>query len=393
MNGRNMKSSVKGTKPLESSSPLPGDVVRAVAWLREHPSEPVALDQLAATAGVRPRTLEAHFRQFLGTTPRALARRMRLANARRQLLSADSAADVTRIALASGFNQPGRFAGEYRGAFGELPSQTLRRARSGCAGSDDGIDDEALRISWRAVPAAFTVAPDQCTAALEGTFAAQALAPSYALPKAIAAWCLRQRTAQGFRSANAEDGELSCRLAYEASALAPDDALVLTLAAGALTLAGQLDEADQMIERALAIDPWAPWGWLRRGWLSAYHGDPDLAIRDLKIALQLMPFEPIRHLILIGIAAAHFEAGRYERAASWARDGVEACPGSFWASRIVAAAATHAGARAEARRVVREIRRRDPDLTVTEAREAWPFPRDFMDRLGDGLATAGLPKG
>jgi tetratricopeptide (TPR) repeat protein len=148
-----------------------------------------------------------------------------------------------------------------------------------------------------------------------------------------------------------------------------------------------------MIQRALAIDPWAPWGWLRRGWLSAYHGDPDLAIRDLKIALQLMPFEPIRHLIFIGIAAAHFEAGRYERAASWARDGVEACPGSFWASRIVAAAATHAGARAEARRVVREIRRRDPDLTVSEAREAWPFPRHFMDRLGDGLATAGLPKG
>lgn len=391
MDRRGKRSRRARTGPADPSSPLPRDVVRAVAWLREHLAEPVTLEQLAAAGEVRPRTLETHFRQFLGTSPHALARCMRLAHARRQLLSAESKADVTTVALASGFSQPGRFAGEYRSRYGELPSQTLRRARR--AGTEGEVDDEALRISWRALPSAFTVAPAQCSAALDDASAAQALAPTYALPKAIAAWCLRQQTAQSFRSARLEDGPLPCRLAFEACSLAPDDALVLTLAAGALTLSGRLEEAEQLVERALAIDPWAPWAWLRRGWLSAYQGDADAAIRELKVTLQLMPFEPIRHLTFIGIAGAHFQAGRYERAALWAREGVQACPESFWASRIVAAAAVHAGARAEARRVVRQIRRRDPELTVAEAREAWPFRPDFMARLGDGLATAGLPPG
>ncbi len=36
--------------------------------------------------------------------------------------------------------------------------------------------------------------------------------------------------------------------------------------------------------------------------------------------------------------------------------------------------------------------RRDPSLTVAIARRAWPFPAAVMDRLADGLATAGLPR-
>ena len=31
-------------------------------------------------------------------------------------------------------------------------------------------------------------------------------------------------------------------------------------------------------------------------------------------------------------------------------------------------------------------------LTVSVARRAWPFPRPVMERLADGLATAGLPR-
>jgi len=36
--------------------------------------------------------------------------------------------------------------------------------------------------------------------------------------------------------------------------------------------------------------------------------------------------------------------------------------------------------------------RKDPDLTVSEARQAWPFIPAFMSRLGDGLEIAGLPR-
>jgi AraC-like DNA-binding protein len=37
--------------------------------------------------------------------------------------------DVTRVALGLGFGHPGRFAALYRQAYGESPSQSLRRAK------------------------------------------------------------------------------------------------------------------------------------------------------------------------------------------------------------------------------------------------------------------------
>jgi transcriptional regulator GlxA family with amidase domain len=48
---------------------LPVSLAQALDWLDARPDEPVKLDALAAVAGVRPRTLQAHFRLYLGTTP------------------------------------------------------------------------------------------------------------------------------------------------------------------------------------------------------------------------------------------------------------------------------------------------------------------------------------
>jgi tetratricopeptide (TPR) repeat protein len=291
-----------------------------------------------------------------------------------------------------GFSQLGRFAAQYCRRFEELPSETLRRIRRATPEALEDVDDEATRLAWRALPAAFAVAPGPCTQALEDMDRAQALAPGYGLPKAIAAWCWSQRAAHHFGSAPQEDAARAVRLAAEACRLAPGDALALTLASGALTLAHRLEEADRVLDRALVIDPGSPWAWVRRAWASAYSGDAPTALRQFTTTLHLMPFEPIRHLAFIGIGCSHFIAGRYGRAARWAQAGVEASPDSFWGERVVAAAAAHAGAREDARRIVRGMLRRDPSLTVSVARRAWPFPPRVMDLLADGLASAGLPR-
>jgi AraC-like DNA-binding protein len=371
---------------------LPRDVARVLAWARSRVHEPVALDDLARIAGAPPRTLEAHFRQFLGTTPLAWVREARLTHARRTLLAADGRTSVGRVALDSGFTQLGRFAAQYCRRFGELPSETLRRLRRSRPDAHEDVDDEATRLAWRALPAAFAVAPGPCREALEDLEEAQELAPGYALPKAIAAWCWGQRAAQHFATTPQEDAARALRLASEACRLAPDDALVLTLASGALTLAHRLDEADRLLARALALDPGSPWAWVRRAWASAYAGDAAAALRQFTTTLHLMPFEPIRHLAFIGAGCAHFVAGRYGRAARWAQAGLEASPESYWAARVVAASAVLAGSRADARRIVADLRRQDPALTVAVARRAWPFPARVMDRLADGLAIAGLPR-
>lgn len=371
---------------------VPASLAHALDWLDVRLDEPIQLETLAAAAGVRPRTLEAQFKQYLRTTPLGWARRVRLARARQQLLTAGDEASVTGIAVANGFSQLGRFAAQYRRQFGELPSQTLAAVRRKMPNGADEVDDEAVRLSWRAVAQAFRVGPGPCSAALADVERAQELAPHYALPKAIAAWCWSQRAAHNFGATPHLDRAQALRLAEEAARLAPHDALALSLCSGALTLARRLTEADRLIERSLALDPWSPWGWARRGWLSAYAGDNDGALRELQITLRLMPFEPLRHLMLIGIGCVHFNAGRFDRAARWIEDGIAAGPESFWAGRVRVAAAAHAGATAEARRYARTLLRKDKTLTVAVAREAWPFTPAFMERLGDGLAIAGVPR-
>jgi AraC-like DNA-binding protein/Flp pilus assembly protein TadD len=379
-----------GLTPRQRAS-LPESLTRALRFLDLRLDEPVALDDLAAAAGVRPRTLEAHFKSYLGTTPFGWVRRTRLARARQQLLASGDDANVTGIANANGFTELGRFAAHYRKQFGELPSQTLKIARG--KGLDADVDDEALRLSWRAIASAFMVGPEPNRAALDDVERAQEIAPHYALPKAIAAWCWAQRAAHGFSLTPQQDSARALHLADEAARLVPHDALALSLCSGALTLSRRLTEADRLIERSLAIEPWSPWAWIRRAWLSAYQGDNDAALRELQITLRTMPFEPLRHLAFIGMGCAHFNAGNYERAAQWVRSGVEAVPDSFWAERVQVAAMALAGARSEAGRQARKLLRKDGNLTVASARAAWPFTPGFIDRLGEGLRIAGVPRG
>jgi adenylate cyclase len=363
-----------------------------MAWTRAHREEPIRLATLARHAGVPPRTLEEHFRRFLGATPLAWARQERMALARQELLAGEGRATVSEVATRFGFTQLGRFAARYRGRFGELPSETLRQSRCERPDAFEDVNDEATRLFWSAMPSAFAVAPEPCRRVLEDMEKAQELAPAYGRPRALSAWCLGQRAAQHFGSTPREDSARAVRLADEACRLAPSDPLVLTLASGALTLAHRLAEAGRLLDRALALDPTSPWAWVRRAWASAYAGDHRAAERQFSTTLYLMPFEPVRHLAFIGMGCTHFVAGHWGAAARWAQAGLESGPDSFWGARIVAAAAVHAGERAEGRRVVRGLLRRDPGLTVAEAHRAWPFPPAVMERLADGLAVAGLPR-
>jgi AraC-like DNA-binding protein len=387
-----MKSSEADRNLDGAAGPLPADLLRALSWLRGHLAEPIQLERLAAIADVRPRTLETHFRMFLGTTPLGWVRRMRLAQARRELLRQGSGATVTDVASATGFGQLGRFAAQYRKAFGELPSATRQRATRPAAQRFDRDMDEAMRLTLGALPFAFAVERRQCNAALEELSRPQELAPDYGLPKAVAGWCWAQRAAHNFAATPEADRQRAHRLAQEAYELAPDDALTITLSSGTLVLLRKLDEAERRLERALALDPWLAYAWIRRGWMSAYLGDSDGAVRELRIALHLMPFDPLRHITFIGMGCAHFAAERYERAAQWIGSGVAAYPESFWAQRVAVAAVALTGARAEARRMGKRLTRKEPELTVSQARRAWPFTPAFMCRLGDGLAIAGLPR-
>lgn len=89
--------------------------------------------ELAAACGVARRTLQKHFRRFVGRTPTEVQRQFRLERVRREFLRARPEASVTEIAVRCGVSHLGRFAAAYRERYGESPSGTLqvrRRARA-----------------------------------------------------------------------------------------------------------------------------------------------------------------------------------------------------------------------------------------------------------------------
>jgi AraC-like DNA-binding protein len=100
----------------------PSAVRRAMEFIDGHAGETITVDEIAAAAGVGVRGLQAAFRRHKDMTPLAYVRRVRLEHVRRELSLGRTT--VSRVARRWGFLHPGRFAAEYRAAFGELPSHT-----------------------------------------------------------------------------------------------------------------------------------------------------------------------------------------------------------------------------------------------------------------------------
>jgi transcriptional regulator GlxA family with amidase domain len=94
--------------------------------------------------GVSHRTLARALRSIRGTTPWQDLQSIRLAEARRALLCGKASAEsVTQVALRVGFRELGRFSVQYRAAFGESPSGTLRRRCSAARGHPESRTDKS----------------------------------------------------------------------------------------------------------------------------------------------------------------------------------------------------------------------------------------------------------
>jgi AraC-like DNA-binding protein len=98
-------------------------------WIEAHLHHPITAGRLCRIAGVGQRGLEKIFESRRGMSPMRFVTERRLAAVHRLLTRAGPRDDVTRIAFGFGFGHMGRFAALYRQAFGESPSETLRRAR------------------------------------------------------------------------------------------------------------------------------------------------------------------------------------------------------------------------------------------------------------------------
>ncbi len=107
-------------------------IVNAVdSLLRDRPAQPIYTEGLCAALGVSARKLFDAFAGTYGQSPHQFLKYRRLSLVRRALRTVGPEhASVKWAALSHGFINSGRFAGEYRRLFGEMPSQTLAGGRA-----------------------------------------------------------------------------------------------------------------------------------------------------------------------------------------------------------------------------------------------------------------------
>lgn len=100
---------------------------------------PQRMTEIYAALGVSDRLLRECCRAYLGMSPSAYRRRRAMQQVHRALRSGDpEMTTVPEIARQHGLRDLGRFAGNYRAIYGELPSTTLRR------GLHEGVAELAL---------------------------------------------------------------------------------------------------------------------------------------------------------------------------------------------------------------------------------------------------------
>lgn len=120
------------TPPGETGPVVPNRYFeRARAFIDAHYSEPVSVAQIARASGVTTRTMRVAFAAAVAMTPRQALTEVRVHKAREMLENADETTTVARVAMDVGICHLGRFSGYYQSRFGELPSETLKRARGG----------------------------------------------------------------------------------------------------------------------------------------------------------------------------------------------------------------------------------------------------------------------
>ena len=102
---------------------------KAIDFVDQRIGEYTSVRDLATAADVSERTLRTAFREYFGVGPVRFLKLRTLHQARHALkVSTRSLTTVTEIATRFGVWELGRFAHDYRGLFGEHPSETLRCA-------------------------------------------------------------------------------------------------------------------------------------------------------------------------------------------------------------------------------------------------------------------------
>jgi len=220
------------------------------------------------------------------------------------------------------------------------------------------------------------------------------LDPHFASAYGMAARCYSQRKVSRWVENRAEEIAEARRLAERAAELGRDDAVALCTAGVALEyVCGEHERGFSLVERALDLNPNFAWAWLFSAWIRIWRGEPDAAVERVNRAMRLSPHDSQIFMMKLAMSNAHYNAGRYAEALSWAEAAVQDKPSLAMATCTIAASLSRLGRLAEAQEVLSRLLQREPNLRISNLEELivnWK-PVVFAP-WADALRMAGLPE-
>jgi TolB-like protein/tetratricopeptide (TPR) repeat protein len=345
--------------------------------------EPVDVREVGRELGVR---------YVLKGSVRKSDQRVRIAG---QLLDAESGvhlwADHFDGAVEDIFDLPDQVTASVVGAIApKLEKAEIERAKRKPTESLDAYD-----YFLRGLACAHRMTRDAVEEALQLFSRATEIDPDFASPYGVAAFCYVMRKMNGWTTDRSADVSQTIHLARRAAQFGEDDALSLAFAGLALGyVAGELDEAAAIIDRATKLDRNLAIGWYASGTTKAFRGgEPDVAIEHLARAMRLSPLDPLIFTMQGVTAVCHFLADRYEEAMLWAERAFLSNPNILGTLRIGAASYARANRPQEARNFITRALELDPEMRVSNLTSRIGYFRRQQDyaKYVDALRQAGLP--
>jgi adenylate cyclase len=150
------------------------------------------------------------------------------------------------------------------------------------------------------------------------------------------------------------------------------------------------DEAVDEFHRAFELNPSfaAAHGYL--GLALALDGRSDQAIDHIEQAIRMSPHDPQNAIFNVGLASAHYQAGRYNEAIGCSRKALQQRSGLTNAHRIYVASLAQAGQIDEARAALAQLQKLQPEHSIAWIERNIPYTSGPMAKFLEGMRKAGL---
>jgi adenylate cyclase len=150
------------------------------------------------------------------------------------------------------------------------------------------------------------------------------------------------------------------------------------------------DDAMQEYQRAIDLNPnfAAAHGYL--GLALALDGRSDQAIPHLEQAIRMSPHDPQNAIFNMGLACAHYLAGRFNEAIGFARKAVQQRDGITAGHRIYVASLAQSGQVGEAGTALQHLKELQPNISIAWCEQYVPYTLGPMAKFLEGMRKAGL---